>query len=411
MIARNQLDRRTMLAPGAAEPSPANTLYACIDKRFDSGFSVGAEFILRPGITVLFGASGSGKTTILDSLAGLCTPDAGRITVNDRVLFDRETRTRAHVDVRPEHRLVGYLFQSLALFPHLTAAENIAYGLAGLPRDERQHRTSGILQSFRIGHCASRRPAQISGGERQRVALARALVTDPRYLLLDEPLSGLDAPTKNSIIDDLRRWNRDHRIPILYVTHDRQEVYSLAERVIVLDQGRVLSEGVAHEVLEAPVHETIAQLVGFENVFDCIVQGLNDEQGSMTCRLLPHLGDAASALATVFAPEGTSAPVLLEVPLVRSEAGQRLRVGVRAGDILLATRKPESISARNLLAGDVRTLTRRDFVITATIACAADPAVVFDVHLTPAAVNSLHLEPGTPVWLVIKTHSCHLLRK
>src|SRR5260370_14199444 len=230
-----------MLMP--LERSSGNrTLTVRIGKIFRSPereFSLDAEFTAEPGFTIVFGASGSGKPTLLDCVAGVATPETGRITVGERVLFDPNAR----VDVPVAKRGVGYVLQELALFPHLTVEQNAEYGLAHLPRSERKQRASAMLQEFRIDHLKRQRPAKISGGERQRVALARALVTDPCVLLLDEPLAALDASTKARILDDLRRWNHAHGIPILYVTHSRHEVMALGERVLVMEQGRIIAHG------------------------------------------------------------------------------------------------------------------------------------------------------------------------
>ena len=136
---------------------------------------------------------------------------------------------------------------------------------------ERKIRSLEILDAFRIDDLKDRRPANISGGERQRVALARALVTEPRALLLDEPLAALDVPTKSSLVGDLRRWNQNHRVPIMFVTHDRDEVFALGDEVIILDAGRIVAQGLPHEVMSAPQVETVAHLSGFENIFDATV--------------------------------------------------------------------------------------------------------------------------------------------
>ena len=197
--------------PTTAESRSANpALSAGIRKRFASTereFSLDVEFNAGPGFTILFGPSGAGKTTLLDCVAGLATPDAGRISIAERVLFDANTS----VQVPVARRGVGYVLQDLALFPHLTVEQNTEYGLAHLLRSARKQRATAMLQEFRIDHLRQQLPGKISGGERQRVALARALVTDPRILLLDEPLAALDASTKARIIDDLRRWNQVHR--------------------------------------------------------------------------------------------------------------------------------------------------------------------------------------------------------
>lgn len=364
-------------------------LEAQFRKRFAAptgGFALDAEFRASPGFTILFGPSGAGKTTVLDCVAGLAKPDSGRIAIGDRVLFDAAQGT----DLPVAKRRVGYVFQSLALFPHLTAQENVQYGLTHLPQSERAARGTAILQAFRIAHLAQRYPREISGGESQRVALARTLVTDPAVLLLDEPLAALDAATKSKIIDDLRQWNQAHRIPILYVTHSREEVFALGERVLVLDAGRVVAQGTPHEVIEAHQQETVAQLAGFENIFDAVVESVHPERGTMTCRIA-----------------GGGGPVLLETPLVRGGVGSTLRVGIRAGDILLATVPPVGLSARNVIPGRIASLEQRDVIVSARVKY----RVEMEVHLTLAARDSLQLVPGREVWLVIKTHSCHLMQR
>jgi ABC-type Fe3+/spermidine/putrescine transport system ATPase subunit len=177
---------------------------------------------------------------------------------------------------------VGYVFQTLALFPHLTAQENVEYGIEHLARTERRRRSDAMLEAMRISGLRGRKPRDISGGERQRVALARALVTEPSVLLLDEPLAALDVSTKSRIIDDLRAWNDRQRIPILYVTHSREEVFALANRVVVLEAGSIVAEGSPYEVLEAPRHELAAAWAGFENVFDAKVVLDDEPRGTTT---------------------------------------------------------------------------------------------------------------------------------
>ena len=223
------------------------------------------------GITILFGPSGSGKSTVLDCIAGLVRPDLGRIATGENVLFDSESG----VNFPPQARRIAYVFQTLALFPHMTAEENVSFD-STLPREERSARVEEMLKAFRVDKLRGRKPAEISGGERQRIALARSLVTQPRVLLLDEPLTGLDAHLKAAIVDDLRAWNAAQRIPILYVTHSREEVNALGERMIAMDHGRVVSEGTPMEVLDAPRHERLAQAAGFENLLSGTVMDLRE---------------------------------------------------------------------------------------------------------------------------------------
>ena len=382
------------LAPKVVPPSASGSrsdvcLQAKIRKRQAAqgqAFVLDLEFEAAPGFTILFGASGAGKTSLLDCVAGLSRPDSGHIAIGKHVLFD----ATQSIDVPIAQRRAGYVFQNLALFPHMTVAQNVSYGLTQLPRAEREKRIQTVLQAFRIGNLAHRSARELSGGESQRTALARTLVTDPEILLLDEPLAALDTPTKAQIIDDLREWHRAHRIPILYVTHSREEVFALGERVIVLEAGHIVAQGTPHEVMTAPMQETVAQLAGFENIFDAVVEAVRPERGTMTCRVT-----------------GEGGPLQLETPLVRGGVGSTLRIGIRAGDILLATSPPVGLSARNVIPGRITSLDQRDVIVSARVKC----RVEMEVHLTLAARDSLQLEPGKEVWLVIKTHSCHLMLK
>jgi molybdate transport system ATP-binding protein len=373
--------------PLSTDPALQNGLTVQLGKRFPSArrdFALDIAFTIAPEITILFGPSGAGKTTLLDCIAGLTTPDSGKIAVGDRVLFDHAHQTNLPV----QSRKLGYVFQDLALFPHLTVGKNVEYGLAGLNKDKsgRRKKSDAILESFRIPHLRDRKPREISGGERQRVALARALVTDPCVLLLDEPLAALDAATKSKIIDDLRAWNAAHGIPILYVTHNREEVFALGDRVLVLENGRIIADGTPHAVMAAPRRESLAQLIGFENIFHAGVVAAHEDRGTMTCRI-------------------ADSNVELETPLVRAETGSTLLVGIRAGDILLATVQPTGLSARNVIPGRLLSLAQRDVIVAARVNC----GVEMEVHLTLAARDSLQLQPGREVWLIVKTHSCHLM--
>jgi len=357
-----------------------------IRKRFphpEGTFSLNVHFRALAGFTILFGASGAGKTTLLDCVAGLTTPDEGRVAIGGEDLYDSERKR----NVAAWKRRIGYVQQDLALFPHLTAEENVSYGLRSLNGVQRTQRSREILRAFRIEHLHDRKPAQISGGERQRVALARTLVTEPRALLLDEPLAALDRPTKSVILADLREWNQNRRVPILFVTHNQDEVFALGDEVVILEDGKILAQGLPHDVMRAPRLETVANLAGFENVFDATVSGLHENRGTMTCRL-------------------TRGSVELETPLVHAEVGARLRVGVRAGDLLLATLEPQGLSARNILPGTIRRLVQKDVMVSAMVDCGGTE---FEVLLTLAARDSLQLNTGKTVWVVVKTHSCHLM--
>jgi molybdate transport system ATP-binding protein len=379
---------KTAGTPPVALNAISSELEVRIRKRFPNpsgSFLLNVHLRALAGFTIVFGASGAGKTTLLDCIAGMTEPEDGRIALGGEAVYDSETNR----NLPAWKRRIGYVLQDLALFPHLTAEENIEYGLQQLSAQERRARSREMLKAFRIEHLRERRPAQISGGERQRVALARALVTEPRVLLLDEPLVALDRPTRSLIIADLRRWNQNYRIPILFVTHSIEEVFALGAEVIVLDVGKIVAQGQPKDVMLAPQLETVAQLAGFENVFDATVLAVREDRGTMTCRI------GAGKLE-------------LETPLVRAEVGSHLRVGIRAGDILLATETPRGLSARNVVPGTIESLEDIGGIISAVVNCAG---VRFEVHLTFAAREALALAVGKRVWIVVKTHSCHVMRE
>jgi molybdopterin-binding protein len=297
------------------------------------------------------------------------------------------------VNLPVRRRHIGYLSQQPALFPHLTVRQNVGYGLLDLPHEQREARVQAVLERFRIPHLAASRPAAISGGEQQRVALARALVCEPELLLLDEPLAALDLRMKSLLLDALFEWQRERAVPMLYVTHDRSEAFSLARRVLVMEMGRIVADGAPHRVFDAPVSREQAALSGYENIFEAVVQEAHPAQGTMTCRIA-----------------GTS--LLLESPLARRSEGESASLAVRAGDILVATSLPSGISARNVLSGRIRLIEDRDGMAELRVLCAAgETETEFCVHITRGALHDLALQPGKAVWLIIKTHSIQFLRK
>jgi molybdate transport system ATP-binding protein len=350
--------------------------------RHRAAFELDVDFQIGPGITILFGPSGAGKSTLLDCIAGLLKPSAARVALGETVLQD----STSGIFLSPQQRNIAYVFQSPALFPHLTVEENAGFGLANTGMEERKAAVYYLLEVFRVARLARRKPGQISGGEAQRVALARALAPAPRAVLLDEPLKGLDAELKSSIVDDLRAWNRVNRLPILYVTHQRDEVDALSERVIALDRGRVVSEGVPHTVLDAPRTKRLARAAGFENYLTAAVLELREADGVMRVRV-------------------TGADAELELPLGFAAVGDRVHVAIRAGDILLATQQPTGLSARNILQGTIDSVEVRG----ATVVCRVNAGAMFLVHITPGALRALEIAAGKRVWLVIKTHSCQLV--
>ena len=225
-------------------------------------FTLDVAWSAGDGVAVLFGPSGAGKTLTLQCLAGLIRPDAGRIVVDDRVFFDSATG----VDLRPQHRRVGYVFQGYALFPHLTVGQNVAFGLRDRPRAERLARAAEVMERLGLAGLEHRRPGELSGGQRQRVALGRALAIDPALLLLDEPLSALDAPLRRSLRDELRTILRGWGTAAVLVTHDFTEAYQLADRIVIYQGGRVIQSAPRAELLWQPASEAVARIMGLRNV-------------------------------------------------------------------------------------------------------------------------------------------------
>lgn len=220
------------------------------------GFILDVAADFEPGVTAIFGPSGSGKTTWLECIAGMQRPEEGQVSLGETRWFDAEQG----LDLRPGRRGLGYIFQNAALFPHLPVRANVEYGIHTLASPERQARAQQMMATFHVAHLAEAQAISISGGERQRVALARALVRDPRCLLLDEPFSALDLATKRKIMDDVVAWNAERRVPILLVTHALEEVLTMAERVLVLENGRVVAEGAPAQVLAVQRNQFIASL-------------------------------------------------------------------------------------------------------------------------------------------------------
>ncbi len=266
----------------ARQPNAANSLngnvgelVADFEKRFPGGPLV--QIQLRESVddfslTVLFGPSGSGKTTALRCLAGLERPDRGFIRFGGETWFDSERR----ILVPPQRRRVGYLFQDYALFPHLTIAQNIRYGLRRVGKTERLSRVAEIMDLLGLRGLENRYPQQVSGGQQQRVALARALVCRPRLLLLDEPLSALDVPTRGELRRQLRHWLEQLRMPGMLVTHDRIEALALGDHLVVLDAGKVRQRGQVHEVFSKPADLGVARIVGVDTVERATVERMPD---------------------------------------------------------------------------------------------------------------------------------------
>ncbi|HEX4604078.1 MAG TPA: ATP-binding cassette domain-containing protein [Candidatus Angelobacter sp.] len=365
---------------------PQRALDVRLSKRYATskhpGFRLETKFTALPGVTVVLGHSGAGKSTLLRCIAGLCDPELGRIAIGERVLFDSNQK----INLGTAARNIGFVFQDLALFPHLTVQDNVGYGLHRLNAAEREHRMASILESFHIAHLRKRLPRETSGGEQQRVALARSLVTEPCILLLDEPLSSLDTRMKANIIEDLRRWTDERRIPILYVTHDHEEAFALGEHALALHQGQVVAEGPPREVASTPGREFRKHASGFENLLDATIVALHEEEETMTCRI---------------AEVGCE----MEIPLAPVEPGVQVRLGIRSADILLAAARPEMLGGCNVIGGRIQQIDPEGAIIIVRV----DSGVDFKVRLPRTAKETAGIALNDQAWLIIRASSCSLL--
>jgi molybdate transport system ATP-binding protein len=342
------------------------------DSRLELRFSAPSR-----GATVLFGPSGAGKSSVLALLAGALAPDRGRIAVDGEVLAD----TARGVRVPLEQRRIGWVFQDGRLFPHLRVRENLEFGLRRAPRAAPAPLDfAAIVEVLGLAALLGRWPRDLSGGERQRVAIGRALLARPRLLLLDEPLASLDAPRKAEILALLERIKRDAQVPIVYVTHSLAETLRLADHLVLLEGGRVVAEGGALELI-----------------------GRGDTRG------LAQRADAGSLLlATVVAHDAARATTELrvgaqhlQVPAVPLAPGAELRCYVPASDVIVATRRPEGISVRNVIAVTVSRILPRDRTAV-HVELEADGLRLL-ATVTPGAVADLALLPGAAVYALVKS--------
>ncbi len=341
-----------------------------------STFTLDAAFEAPAGgIVALFGASGAGKTTLVDAIAGLARPDDGRITLRGRVLFD----SQAGIDLRPERRRLGYVFQDARLFPHMSVRRNLLYGLRFAPRRRRYATLEGIVSLLGLEALLARRPATLSGGERQRVALGRALMAQPELLLMDEPLAALDAPRKAEILDYIERLRDEVGVPIVYVSHALDEVTRLAGTLVVLEGGRIVAAG--------PVGEIAVRLD-----LDPL-SGIEDAGAVLEARVVHHdEGYGLTALETRGGP--------LHVPRIGLAPGRSVRVRIRARDVALATAEPGETSVLNVFRGRVAEIGPRR---GASVDVAVDAGVRIVARITARSADALALAPGTPVHALVKS--------
>ena len=325
-------------------------------------FKLDVAAAIGPGeCLALAGPSGAGKSSVLRIIAGLLRPDRGRVACGDRVWLD----TARGIDLPPDERRCGYVFQDYALFPHLTAWQNVAYGLTRLPRGERRGRAVALLERFGVAERADARPRTLSGGERQRVAVARALAVEPDALLLDEPLAALDARTRAAAGRELAAVLREAAVPALLVTHDFQEAALLGDRVGVIDGGRIVQLGTAGELAAAPASPFVADFTGAVVLTGVATPGPDGltlvrlDGGGEVTSLEPAAGPVAVTVypwEIALAPPGTidpgSARNPLDVEVVSVTAvGSRIRIGLAAPQPLTAELTEPAVRTMHIQPG------------------------------------------------------------
>lgn len=339
-----------------------------------SGFTLDVAFAAPPGVTVLFGRSGSGKTTIVNAVAGLLRPQAGRITADDLTLLD----TNRGVFLPPHRRRLGYVFQDARLFPHLTVRRNLLYGRWFAPRSARHEDFAHVVEMLGIGALLDRRPGALSGGEKQRVAIGRALLASPRLILADEPLAALDEARKAEILPYIERLRDEVSVPILYVSHSPTEVARLATTVVALEAGRVARRGSAQAVLGDPMVTPL---------------GARAAGAMIEASVRAHHEDGLTELDAGGAP--------LFVPRLSYPPGKAVRVRIAAHDVLLSRARPEGLSALNILPGRVEKIRAGEG--PGTIVSLTTPAGAILARVTRRSAQALELAEGAACHAVIKT--------
>ena len=322
-------------------------------------FSLSADFKgAGKGVTALYGPSGAGKTSIVHMVAGLMRPDSGRIAINGHCLFDSDRK----IDLPPERRRIGYVFQDGRLLPHLSVRSNLTYGMHRTPVQRRYVKLDQVVELLGIEHLLHRRPARLSGGEKQRVAIGRALLTSPAMLLMDEPLASLDGARKAEVLPFVMRLSREFAIPILYVSHAMDEILNLASHVVMLERGRVLAAGELETLLSRPE---------LQSHFGA------DESGTVISTVVENPDDGFGRTVLRFGG------CVLNVPHLLMGKGESVRVRIPARHVAIALEPPGRTSFQNIFPGRIREI---------------------QDHGTPFA--DVHLDIGCTLWARVSRHCC-----
>jgi molybdate transport system ATP-binding protein len=338
-------------------------------------FRLDARFETAGGLVALLGRSGSGKTSIINAIAGLITPDEGFVRLDEMVLVDTSRQTF----LSPHHRRIGYVFQEGRLFPHLTVRQNLLYGHWFAPPGEGTE-FDGVVDLLGVGALLERRPGRLSGGEKQRVAIGRALLAKPRLLLMDEPLASLDEARKAEILPYIERLRDQSRVPIVYVSHSIGEVARLASTIVLVSEGKVAAVGPTAEIMHRLDLLPLTGRAEAGALVEATVER-HDEKFGLT--------------------ELRSRAGLWKLPRLNVPVGVPLRLQVRARDVMIATSPPSNLSALNVLSGFVSDVgSAQGPIVEVRLDCAGD---VLIARLTRYSVQRLGLARGRQVYALIKS--------
>lgn len=341
-------------------------------------FALDAAFESSGRLTALFGPSGSGKTSIVNVIAGLMRPEHGHVVIDGRVLVD----TAKRIFVPKHRRHIGYVFQDARLFPHMTVRQNLGYGRFFVARAERYADEAKVVELLGIGGLLDRRPDRLSGGEKQRVAIGRALIASPKLILMDEPLASLDEARKAEILPYIERLRDETRVPIVYVSHSVAEVARLATEVVLLAAGKVAACGPTAEIMQR---------------LDLLPEEEIGEGGALLDMVVDR-HDEAFGMSVLVSPAGE-----IRVPRIQAPPGASVRLRIRARDVMIATRKPEGLSALNVLAGRiVGMVSESGPLVDIKVDCNGRAIIA---RLTRQSTHALGLSLGQEVYAVVKTVS------
>lgn len=336
------------------------------------------ETIPSIGITAIFGRSGSGKTSLINTIAGLVTPQQGRISVKDHILFDSDKK----IDVAVEKRNIGYVFQDARLFPHYSVKGNLLYGAKeSLSGAKLEH----IISLLNLSQLLNRYPSDLSGGEKQRVAIARALLAEPDMLLMDEPLASLDLPRKQEVMPFLESLSQEIKTPILYVTHSLSEILRLADHILLLDEGSVIASGLLEEVWGSEAMLPWQPFAEQSSLFEASIEKHHDKYALSKVALNSNVG--------------------LWVQPLEQDIGTKIRLQIRANDVSVTLNKPTSSSIRNIipaLVSDIKPVDSEKGGHNVALQLDLGSHCFLQANITQWALDELELEPGMQVYAQIK---------